>query len=93
MTVVWAVIFFFAFTAASSAYLTLGESFPAEIRATAFSLLFGVAMLVGVLGSLLSSTAGSPGICSKHRGRGTHRTCNGTNRSSLASSAFSPVPQ
>jgi MFS family permease len=53
MTVVWAVIFFFASTAASSAYLTLGESFPAEIRATAFSLLFGVAMLVGVLGSLL----------------------------------------
>jgi MFS family permease len=36
MTIVWAVIFFFASTAASSAYLTLGESFPAEIRATAF---------------------------------------------------------
>ena len=53
MAVAWSVIFFFASAAAASAYLTLGESFPAEARATAFSLLFGTGMLVGALSSLL----------------------------------------
>ena len=53
MTITWAIVFFFTSTAAGSAYLTAGESFPVEIRATTFSLLFGVAMLVGLIGSLL----------------------------------------
>lgn len=53
MTIAWVLVFFFASAAASSAYLTLGESFPVEIRATAFSLPLAISMLVGVLGSLL----------------------------------------
>ena len=36
-TVGWTVIFFFASAAASSAYLTVGESFPLEVRAIAIS--------------------------------------------------------
>ncbi len=53
MTVAWAMIFFFVSAAASSAYLTMGESFPVEIRASAFAALFGVGMLSGVGGSVL----------------------------------------
>jgi MFS family permease len=50
MTLAWFVIFFFASTAASAAYLTAGESFPSEIRALAFAILFGLSMASGVLG-------------------------------------------
>jgi hypothetical protein len=46
-------VFFFASAAASAAYLTLGESFPVEIRAFAFALLFGIGMVIGVFGSVL----------------------------------------
>jgi MFS family permease len=37
-TVAWSVVFFFASAAASSAYLTAGESFPLEVRALAIAL-------------------------------------------------------
>jgi MFS family permease len=53
LAIAWAMVFFFASTAASSAYLTLGESFPVEIRAFAFALLFGIGMLIGFFGSVL----------------------------------------
>ena len=36
-TLAWSVVFFFASAAASSAYLTVGESFPLEIRALALA--------------------------------------------------------
>jgi len=46
-TVLWCVIFFFASAAASSAYLTVSEIFPIELRAQAISLFFAMAVLSG----------------------------------------------
>jgi MFS family permease len=43
----WTAIFFFASTAASTAYLTSGELFPLEIRALAFAVVFAGSMGVG----------------------------------------------
>ncbi|MCW8308421.1 MFS transporter [Acidiphilium sp. PA] len=53
-TAAWTVIFFFASAAASSAYLTVSESFPLEIRAIAIALFyaFGTA-LGGIIGPIL----------------------------------------
>ncbi|MDF3982363.1 MFS transporter [Luteibacter sp. PPL201] len=53
-TVAWSVVFFFASAAASSAYLTVSESFPLELRALAIALFyaFGTA-LGGVVGPWL----------------------------------------
>lgn len=50
-TISWMVIFFFASAAASSAYLTVSESFPLEIRALAIAVFyaFGTA-LGGIIG-------------------------------------------
>jgi MFS family permease len=41
-TILWTVIFFFASPAASSAYLTVSEIFPLEIRALAIALFFSI---------------------------------------------------
>jgi MFS family permease len=46
-TVLWCVIFFFASAAASSAYLTVSEVFPVEIRAEAISFFFATSTLCG----------------------------------------------
>jgi MFS family permease len=46
-TVAWTVIFFFASSAASSAYLTVSETFPLEIRALAIALFYAVGTGVG----------------------------------------------
>jgi MFS family permease len=43
----WTVIFFFASAAASSAYLTVGESFPLEVRAVAIALFYALGTGVG----------------------------------------------
>lgn len=43
----WMVIFFIASAAASSAYLTVSEVFPLEIRALAISIFFAIGTLVG----------------------------------------------
>lgn len=53
-TIAWMVIFFFASAAASSAYLTVSESFPLEIRALAIAVFyaFGTA-LGGIVGPVL----------------------------------------
>lgn len=53
-TAAWTVIFFFASAAASSAYLTVSESFPLEIRAIAIAIFyaFGTA-LGGIIGPIL----------------------------------------
>ena len=53
-TIAWMVIFFFASAAASSAYLTVSETFPLEIRALAIALFFAVGTGIGgIVGPLL----------------------------------------
>jgi MFS family permease len=53
-TVCWMVIFFFASSAASSAYLTVSETFPLEIRALAIAFFYAVGTGIGgVVGPLL----------------------------------------
>ncbi|MEO6600092.1 MAG: MFS transporter, partial [Polyangiaceae bacterium] len=46
-TVAWSVVFFFASAAASSAYLTVGESFPLEMRALAIALFYTLGTAIG----------------------------------------------
>ena len=46
-TLAWMVIFFFASAAASSAYLTVSETFPLEIRALAIALFYSVGTAIG----------------------------------------------
>ncbi len=46
----WTIIFFFASAAASSAYLTVGESFPLEVRAVAIALFYALGTGVGGVG-------------------------------------------
>jgi MFS family permease len=56
-TIAWMVIFFFASAAASSAYLTVSETFPLEIRALAIAVFFAVGTATGgVIGPLLFGT-------------------------------------
>ena len=52
-TVLWCVIFFIASAAASSAYLTVSEIFPVEIRAQSISLIFAIAQGFGAFGAAL----------------------------------------
>jgi MFS family permease len=60
-TIAWMVIFFFASAAASSAYLTVSETFPLEIRALAIAFFYAVGTGVGgvagpwLFGSLIDS--------------------------------------
>lgn len=49
-TIAWSVVFFFASAAASAAYLTVGESFPLEIRALAIALFYAFGTLIGGVG-------------------------------------------
>ena len=46
-TAAWTGIFFFASAAASSAYLTIGEGFPLEVRAVAISLFYAFGTAIG----------------------------------------------
>jgi len=46
-TLAWSVIFFFASAAASSAYLTISESFPLEIRAMAIAIFYALGTALG----------------------------------------------
>ena len=46
-TLFWAVIFFFASSAASSAYLTVSEIFPVELRGMVIALFFACGTLIG----------------------------------------------
>jgi MFS family permease len=50
-TLAWTVIFFVASAAASSAYLTVSEIFPLEIRAMAIAVFFAIGTLVGGVGA------------------------------------------
>jgi len=51
LTVAWMMIFFFASAAASSAYLTVSEIFPLEIRALAIAFFYAVGTGVGGAGA------------------------------------------
>jgi MFS family permease len=63
-TAAWTAIFFVASAASSSAYLTVGESFPLELRALVIALFYAVGTAIGgvagpaVFGALVQS--GSP---------------------------------
>jgi MFS family permease len=50
-TAAWTVIFFFASAAASSAYLTVSECFPLEIRALAIAFFYAVGTGIGGVGA------------------------------------------
>ena len=52
-TIAWMVIFFVASAAASSAYLTVSEIFPLEIRAFAIALFYAIGTLAGGVGAPL----------------------------------------
>jgi MFS family permease len=47
LTLAWSIIFFFASAAASAAYLTVGETFPLEIRALAIAFFYAIGTGVG----------------------------------------------
>jgi MFS family permease len=49
-TICWCVIFFFASAGASSAYLTVSEIFPQEVRAKAIAVFFAIAQCFGAMG-------------------------------------------
>jgi len=49
-TICWSVVFFVGSAAASSAYLTVSEIFPLEIRAQAIAVFFAIAQVVGAAG-------------------------------------------
>src|SRR5262249_23424929 len=46
-TLLWALVFFFASSAASSAYLTVSEIFPVELRGMVIALFFATGTLIG----------------------------------------------
>jgi MFS family permease len=50
-TVAWTIIFFIASAAASSAYLTVSEIFPLEIRAVAIAIFYAIGTLAGGVGA------------------------------------------
>lgn len=50
-TLAWSIIFFIASAAASSAYLTVSEIFPLEIRAFAIAMFYAVGTLAGGVGA------------------------------------------
>jgi MFS family permease len=60
-TLAWSVVFFFASAAASSAYLTVGELFPLEVRASAIAWFYAIGTALGgiagpvVFGHLIAS--------------------------------------
>jgi MFS family permease len=52
-TIAWTVIFFFASAGACSAYLTVSEIFPLEVRAKAIAVFFAIAQCFGALGPVI----------------------------------------
>ena len=52
-TTLWCASFFFASAGASSAYLTVSEIFPLEVRGQAISYFFAVGQVVGALGPII----------------------------------------
>lgn len=52
-TIFWCVAFFFASAGASSAYLTVSEIFPLEVRGQAISYFFSIAQIAGAIAPLV----------------------------------------
>ena len=52
-TICWTVIFYFASSGASAAYLTVSEIFPLEVRAKAIAVFFAIAQVFGALGPVI----------------------------------------
>lgn len=52
-TIFWCVAFFFASAGASSAYLTVSEIFPLEVRGQAISYFFSIAQISGAIAPLI----------------------------------------
>src|SRR3954447_20375211 len=52
-TIAWCVIFFFASAGASSAYLTVSEIFPMEVRAKAIAVFFAIAQCFGAIAPVI----------------------------------------
>jgi MFS family permease len=63
-TIFWCVAFFFASAGASSAYLTVSETFPLELRAQAISYFFSLAQIFGAI---------APALYGALIGDGSHR--------------------
>ncbi len=63
-TIFWCVAFFFASAGASSAYLTVSETFPLQVRGQAISYVFAVGQLAGAFATFLFGVLGSsvPGL-------------------------------
>jgi MFS family permease len=65
-TLAWSVVFFFASAAASSAYLTISESFPLEVRALAIAVFYAFGTALGgvaapwLFGTLVGTGARGP---------------------------------
>jgi MFS family permease len=56
-TIAWMVIFFFASSAASAAYLTVSETFPLELRALAIAIFYAIGTGIGgIVGPWLFGT-------------------------------------
>jgi MFS family permease len=47
LTICWSIVFFFASAAASSAYLTVSETYPLEIRALAIAVFYSIGTGLG----------------------------------------------
>jgi len=52
-TIFWCIIFFFASAGASSAYLTVSEIFPLELRGQAIAFFFSIAQIFGAIATSL----------------------------------------
>src|SRR3569833_2491611 len=52
-TALWTINFFFASAGASAAYLTVGESFPLEVRARAIAIFYAFGTALGGIGGPL----------------------------------------
>jgi MFS family permease len=57
LTAAWMIVFFFASAAASSAYLTVSEIFPLEIRALAIAFFYAIGTGIGGIGGPLLLSA------------------------------------
>ena len=64
-TILWCIAFFFASAGASSAYLTVSEVFPLEIRSQVISYFFSIAQVFGALGPIIFGIMVGTG---QHRG-------------------------
>ncbi len=64
-TIFWCVSFFFASAGASSAYLTVSEIFPLELRSRAISYFFAIAQIAGAAAPLIYGSLVGTGA---HRG-------------------------